>query len=183
MKHHRRAIFIPPLFASLVMALPGTAVAAAPPLLSGYGGPGAGAQAILGGALVNGPGSGGSGSGGLSAASGGSTGATGAAGTLAAGTPRSGSGSTGTAGSASLSPPSTGHPRAGRGAAGSPRAGERNPSRAAGANPNPPAANSATSLASDSAWFSAGDLLALLLVAAALAAVAFATARLARPQP
>ena len=43
--------------------------ASASPLLSGYGGPGAGNQAILGSALVNGPGSGGgSGAGGPSAA-------------------------------------------------------------------------------------------------------------------
>jgi hypothetical protein len=41
-----------------------SATAAANPLLSGYGGPGQGSQAILGSALVNGPGGGGGGAGG-----------------------------------------------------------------------------------------------------------------------
>lgn len=44
----------------LLVALP--AVAQASPLLSGYGGPGQGSQAILGAALVNGPSGGGGGS-------------------------------------------------------------------------------------------------------------------------
>jgi hypothetical protein len=56
MKPHRTIIPI----VGLLMALSAAGPAAAPanPLLSGYGGPGQGSQAILGSALLNGPGSG-----------------------------------------------------------------------------------------------------------------------------
>ena len=64
MRSHRTVIFIGVLVVALAAALPGAALAS--PLLSGYGGPGQGSQAILGSALLNGPkggaGSGGSGS-------------------------------------------------------------------------------------------------------------------------
>jgi hypothetical protein len=51
----------------MVGALPATALAN--PLLSGYGGPGQGSQAILGSALVNGPRGGGGGAGGANGSS------------------------------------------------------------------------------------------------------------------
>jgi hypothetical protein len=59
----------------LLAAIPAatSALATASPLLSGYGSPGEGNQAILGAALLNGP-KGGGGSGGASAAGGGSSG-------------------------------------------------------------------------------------------------------------
>jgi hypothetical protein len=60
MKAHRTIIFIGGLLA-LAVALPSGALASS--LLSGYGGPGQGNQAILGAGLVNGP-KGGGGSGG-----------------------------------------------------------------------------------------------------------------------
>lgn len=62
MKAHRTIIFIGGLLA-LAVALPSGALASS--LLSGYGGPGQGNQAILGAGLVNGP-KGGGGSGGSS---------------------------------------------------------------------------------------------------------------------
>jgi len=58
------------LLCALCLAVPAGAVAS--PLLSGYGGPGAGSQVILGSSLVNGP-RGGGGGGGGSASGGGPT--------------------------------------------------------------------------------------------------------------
>ena len=63
MKSHRTITYIGAILA-VATALPGSAVAS--PLLSGYGGPGQGNQALLGSALVNGP----RGGGGSSASSG-----------------------------------------------------------------------------------------------------------------
>jgi len=57
------------LLCALCLAVPAGAVAS--PLLSGYGGPGAGSQVILGSSLVNGPRGGGGGGGGGGSASGG----------------------------------------------------------------------------------------------------------------
>jgi hypothetical protein len=72
MKSHRTIISTGGLLVALVVALPGAAQASS--LLSGYGGPGQGNQAILGSALVNGPrGGGGGGSGGASEPSSGSS--------------------------------------------------------------------------------------------------------------
>jgi hypothetical protein len=61
MKNHRTTAPIIALLATLAAAAP--AAASASPLLSGYGGPGVGNQAILGSALLNGGGSTGGGSG------------------------------------------------------------------------------------------------------------------------
>jgi hypothetical protein len=61
MKNHRTTAPIIVLLATLVAAAPATASAS--PLLSGYGGPGVGNQAILGSALLNGGESTGGGSG------------------------------------------------------------------------------------------------------------------------
>jgi hypothetical protein len=57
MKTHRTIIFIVGLLVALSAVMPASALAS--PLLSGYGGPGQGSQAILGTALLNGPGGGG----------------------------------------------------------------------------------------------------------------------------
>jgi hypothetical protein len=76
MKRHRTIVLTVKAFALGAVAyalVPASALASGPgPLLSGYGGPGAGAQAILGATLLKGPG-GGAGSG--SGSSGGSPGA------------------------------------------------------------------------------------------------------------
>jgi hypothetical protein len=69
MKLHRIIILICVLLAAATAAVPVAAQASS--LLSGYGGPGQGSQAILGSALLNGPkGGGGSGGAGSAAASG-----------------------------------------------------------------------------------------------------------------
>ncbi|HEX3434289.1 MAG TPA: hypothetical protein VHT25_09545 [Solirubrobacteraceae bacterium] len=60
MKSHRITIYIGALMAAAAV-LPGSAVAS--PLLSGYGGPGQGNQALLGSTLINGPKGGGGSSG------------------------------------------------------------------------------------------------------------------------
>ncbi len=60
MKRQRRVPMLIGMFVVVAAALP--AAAHASPLLSGYGGPGQGTQAILGAALVNGPSGGGGGS-------------------------------------------------------------------------------------------------------------------------
>jgi hypothetical protein len=58
MKSHRIIIYIGVALAAWLALLPGSALASS--LLSGYGGPGQGSQAILGSALLNGPKGGGS---------------------------------------------------------------------------------------------------------------------------
>lgn len=63
MRSHRKTTPIAAVLALALTAL-SPSVADANPLLSGYGGPGQGDQAIIGAALVNGPGQGGSGGGG-----------------------------------------------------------------------------------------------------------------------
>jgi hypothetical protein len=79
MKAHRTIIFIGGLVLALAAVLPANALASS--LLSGYGGPGQGNQAILGAALLNGPkgGGGSSGSGGSSNSSDSSTSGSGSA--------------------------------------------------------------------------------------------------------
>jgi hypothetical protein len=76
-----RTITIATSIVAAVAAAPSTA--AASPLLSGYGGPGQGNQAILGSALLNGPGGG---------SSGGSSGSTGSGEETSSSTPATGSG-------------------------------------------------------------------------------------------
>ncbi len=61
MTSHRRIFLTGAIAASLLMGMP--TLAAASSLLSGYGGPGQGSQAILGSTLVGGSGGGGGGSG------------------------------------------------------------------------------------------------------------------------
>jgi hypothetical protein len=122
MKTHRKIIPI----VALAFVLPAFAPASAPAssILSGYGGPGPGTQAILGSTLLNGPSGGGGPQGGVSAALT-AAGRPGAAGTVAG---------TGPGGSAAASPTHAGNgaSRSTRQSSGSqPRVGERPVSRLA----------------------------------------------------
>jgi hypothetical protein len=175
------------LLAALCAAAPGPALAGAP-LLGGYGGPGAGAQTILGAGLVNGPGGGSGGSGG-GPTGGGSAGAAAGSGSGLTGAART-SGAASTAVGAS---PGAGNnrasargPRARRGSTTAAGAAPGTHPRAAGANPNDSAhlEGSAAVDMSDvaSSWFSGSDLLALVLATGALALVALATVRLTRTE-
>ncbi len=166
------------LIAGIASLLPVPAAAAGGPLLSGYGGPGAGDQAIIGAALIGGPsgggsaggGSGGSGSGGRSvAASGeasGSGGAVATGGSTVGGSPEGGG-----AGSHSSSKARS-------------HIGSATHHRAAGANPQNSAhrgdLGAVTAEEAAESWFSGGDWLALVLVAGVLALLALTTVRLAR---
>ena len=84
MRSHRTIISIGGIAVALAVALPTPALAKS--LLSGYGAPGEGNQAILGSALLNGP-RGGGGSGGGSANPSGSSSATGAGGASSSNAP------------------------------------------------------------------------------------------------
>jgi hypothetical protein len=77
MKRHRTITPLVGLCLALCLATP--VVAQANPILSGYGGPGQGNQAILGSALLNGPAGGGGGSGGGASAGSGISGENGSA--------------------------------------------------------------------------------------------------------
>jgi hypothetical protein len=146
----------------LLLGLSATAPAGANPLLSGYGGPGQGNQAILGSALLGTPGGGGAGGspGGTPGIGGGSTG-TGAA----AGGPRVGS-----AGARSR-----GHGSAGAGR--HPGAGAGHASRVS---PQPYIASSDTNVGSQALGLSGQDLLLIFVALALLAATAALTRQLAR---
>jgi hypothetical protein len=77
MKRHRSSFMLLTLSLTVALcALPGSALAG--PLLSGYGGPGGGTQALLGSTLVNGSGPSGGSSGGSGSARGGSASGAGA---------------------------------------------------------------------------------------------------------
>jgi hypothetical protein len=180
MKRHRTIAATLILLVSALLAAPGTADAGGP-LLSGYGPPGAGAQTILGAALVNGPGGGSTGGG---SAGGDSTGT--------AAVPRTGSSATGAESlSASSQPSATRNPEHashGRARAGSTAAAAAAPGthmRAAGATPNSSHLGVASAVVDESestSWFSGADLLALVLASAVLAIVAVATVRLTRTE-
>lgn len=175
------------LAAVLVFAIAGSPGAAlANSLLSGYGGPGEGSEAILGTTLVNGP-SGGAGagpSGGAGAAAAG-TGASPVPGTAMSGTAGSGRGSSGALRDERTGLSSSGSTSAG-GAGG--RAGRRNGagSGASATRAGSPGAALAAQAAdrgaveSEALGLTAQDLLYVLLVLAALAAVWALTVRLAR---
>jgi hypothetical protein len=151
------------------------------PLLSGYGPPGAGAQAIIGATLLNGPsgGSGGSSSGGDSAGGSGSS-----SGGSSSGVPSSTAGRAAPGGGGSGRAANTTHsaaPAAQRARGGSTQVpgadGSGAYSRALQGKAYPTAAVSA-----EAPWFSGADLLALVLAAGALALTAVATVRLAGSQ-
>lgn len=177
------------LVAGLCVCMPAVALAGSP-LLSGYGGPGAGEQAILGSTLVGGPG-GGSRSGGSSGGStGGAQGNTGAAssadstgGSPAArpSTSNAGSGSVGTTGSRARGV-ATGHGR--RHPGGSvvqPRRGTHAAAAGVSAYVYPSTPRNA-SYDSPTLGISSDDLLALVVTIATLALLAVLTIRLGRLQ-
>jgi hypothetical protein len=163
-----------------LVAIPAPAALAGGPLLSGYGGPGAGAQAIIGGTLLNGP-KGGSGSGSSGGGSGASSSASDGAGSSSS--PATNASRVATGGGR-VAPASSG----GQGSSAAPRRGggvatDRGASAgSAGAysSQSRPDASTATSVsaAGTSPWFSGGDLLALVLAAGVLTLVAVATVRL-----
>jgi hypothetical protein len=168
MRRHRTIAATLALLAG-TFAAPAAALASGP-LLSGYGPPGAGAQTILGAALVNGPGSGGGGGGATANSSAGGAGAIAGAGSAAnsrsaAGATRDGHGGHASRGSTT--------------AAGVPTGPQP---RAAGANPKKTQLGAVTAVSSATSWFSGSDLLALVLASGALALVAFATIRLTRTE-
>jgi len=152
--------------ASLLVALPAVApaLATANPLLSGYGGPGTGNQAILGSALLNGPPSSGGGGGGSSPAGGSATNGA----SPATSAPPAVGAATG------ASQPSAQSRR---------RAGEGRASRAARAPAHPPAAgaNVQTARASAALEIPGSDVLYILLVGGALILTGILTRQLMRP--
>jgi hypothetical protein len=164
-----------------ILAVHAPAALAGGPLLSGYGGPGAGAQAIIGGTLLNGPrGGSGGGSGGSSGGSSypGSSSSSSSSSSLpmrASGVAAGGRGGQAANGGSG-----------GRGVSSSPRHGGGRDSASGGpstgstgaASPSHPQASEAASVSAGASWFTGGDLLALALAAGVLALVAVATVRL-----
>jgi hypothetical protein len=169
------------LAGALLIAAPTVALAGSP-LLSGYGGPGAGEQAIIGSPLLNGP-HGGAGSGG-SSGSGGSLGG-----------PSSGSGAAnGSAGGAGSSQAATGGSGSDSGSTSSnsvtgAKGSASGASRSSGALAKRADAyvypRSLALASSDSSviGISSGDVLLLIGIIATLALVGVFTVRLARLQP
>ncbi len=196
MKRHRTSLGTTALLVSACALIGPSAALAGGPLLSGYGGPGAGSQAIIGAALLNGPsgGSGGNSSGGGSAGNwgggsgGGSTanagsGASGVATTAGGGSLRGGATTAGggSARGSGRGSSGRGNRPAGGGSGqatggGSGTAGVHRTSSQVGA-------SVAASIGGGASWFSSADLLALLLAAGALTLTALATVRLARHHP
>jgi len=164
MGRHSKTISIGILTAVCCVLTP--AAASAGSLLSGYGGPGQGNQAILGSVLLGGPSSGGQG---------GSAGA-GGGGSVAGGLGNSPAGSTGAARRRSAAPPESRKHR---------KAGVGTPA-AAGSQAQPglltrPAADAGT-VPAQTLGLSADDLVYIILVLGALALTGALTRQLARPR-
>jgi hypothetical protein len=175
MKRHRTVVLTLVLTAGLSACAAPSAALAAGPLLSGYGGPGAGTQAIIGSTLLGGGSSGGSRGGGSQGG-----GAEGGSGAAAQGI--AGNGSHGTLAA-------NGARERGRGGGSGAGAGRPSgratgtPPRAAGAPPKTSDLLSAQATsATQPSWLSGGDILALVLAASALGLVGLATVRLARTE-
>src|ERR1700722_10511019 len=174
---------------SLAAGLP-LAAHASSPLLSGYGGPGAGEQAIIGSTLLHGP-RGGSGAGGSASATGpGSGGSTSSPTTTGAGQASSAAGPSGgssAAGGASASGRSLEH-RGSNGEA-SPRysSGASRSGSGSGANPAHayvyPSAIASSAGVSSGISISATDVLLFIGIGATLGLIAVFTVRLVRLQP
>ncbi|MGH2854262.1 MAG: hypothetical protein ACRDLF_08750 [Solirubrobacteraceae bacterium] len=147
------------------------------PLLSGYGGPGAGAQAIIGATLLNGPGSSGGSSGGGGPAGGSSANGPAGGGSISSRTAAGAASSGGGGGTAANTSAAGGAKRAHGGSAQAAGAGSSGASSGSLQKESP-----AASVSPGASWFSGGDLLALVLAAGALALTAVATVRLARSQ-
>jgi hypothetical protein len=191
MKHHRTILGTVPLLVGIYALIGPSGALASGPLLSGYGGPGAGSQAIIGAALLNGPsgGSGSSSSGGGSVGSSGSGsagssgGASGAATTAGGGSTHAGATTNGGGSARGANTGSSGrgnHPAGGgsgqAAGGGTGSAGVQRTSVRAGT-------SIAASIDGGASWFSGADLLSLLLAAGALVLTAVATVRLARHHP
>ena len=183
MKSHRKISLITALLAALVAVAPASAYANS--LLSGYGGPGAGNQAILGSALIGGGGSAGGGGSSGSSGSTGSTGSTSGAGAAGDGETTSG-GASGQGLEAGAKQGAAGKRAGGRqaagGAVGSGRGHGKASGGAAGAYPVRPLddVSNPTSAGSGALGFAAADFGYLLLVLAVLGATGLVTRRLAR---
>jgi hypothetical protein len=186
MQRQRTIVSTVALLVGICAGAPAAALAGAP-LLSGYGGPGAGAQTIVGAALVNGGGSSGGGSSAGGSATGGGSANGGSAG---AGSEPAGSGGAESSSTRDSSTASA-NPRRARGASSrghssqSPVAATGTHPRAAGANPTPSHLGASAAVTDNEAgmsWFSGADLLALVLAAGVLALVAVATVRLTRAE-
>jgi hypothetical protein len=166
MTRHRTIIPLFGLLLALCLAVP--VAAQANPILSGYGGPGQGNQAILGSALLNGPSSGGGGGG------------------------SAGSGASGESGSLAT-PTSAGSGRAGRGAASKQSPAHGQSGAAAGTVQRIVSSHVDASSAylaaerghavgqSGALGLTGQDLLLMILVLAALALAAVFTRRLTQP--
>jgi hypothetical protein len=183
MKRHRTTLCTAAVLLGACALAPPAALAGGP-LLSGYGGPGAGAQSIIGATLLNGPsgGSGGSSSGGGSAgnsgggsAGGSKVGSSGASSALDGGSKASGTAASG--GSTRGAHPSSSV--RGGGAQGASGLASGVHGRAFSALP-PGRASAAASIELGTSWISGADVLALALAAGALALIGTATVRLAR---
>jgi hypothetical protein len=168
MKTHRRIITSVGLLLTAAACMPATAHAN--PLLSGYGGPGQGNQAILGGTLLNGSGGGGS-SGAVAAAT--SSGYVSGEGTSTTSAARAGS-------------QGAGAPKASGGA--SPRAAQRVHRPSAGRHPQDPESiyraleRSSSASAGGSLALSGSEVVLIALALVALATIGVVTRRIARPK-
>jgi hypothetical protein len=171
------------LAGALLMLVPAAAFAGSP-LLSGYGGPGAGEQAIIGSTLLNGP-HGGSGSGGSTGSRGGLSGASGtgvedsSGGAGASGSGQAPAGGARSGGGGSSSSHATG--ANGRGALRAGGSGRATVGRAG--TYVYPSSLASTSEGSSVIGMSSGDVLLLVGLIATLALVGVFTVRLARLQP
>jgi hypothetical protein len=154
-------------------------VAEANPLLSGYGGPGEGSQALLGSALLNGPSGGGGSAGGGSAGGIGSS-ANNESGSFRYGEPLHGARGSGGRPSAAAGTSSTN--RGGRVTSGKSSNGAAGAYRGTAADRLSPAAEASAVAAAGSRTLglSNGDLLLILLALAVLALTGTLTARLTR---
>jgi hypothetical protein len=185
MRRNRITLGALALLALLVIPVP--AALAGGPLLSGYGGPGAGAQSIIGGTLLNGP-KGGSGGGSSGSGSGGSSSSSSS---FSSSSSSSSSSATNASHVATGRGPAASGSARGRGASPAPRRGGGEVSTGRGASAgsagaygsrshteHTEASMAASVSSAGSSWFTGGDLLALVLVAGVLALVAVATMRL-----
>ncbi len=178
----RNRIILGTLALPVLLAAFAPAALAGGPLLSGYGGPGAGAQAIIGGTLLNAKGGSGGGAGGSAGGSSSSSSS------VSSSSPSSSSSATNASRVASGRDPAT--PGSSGGRVSSPAlrhggegvaAGRRASAGSAGAyssQSHPEASVAASVSAAGSSWFTGGDLLALVLAAGVLTLVAVATVRL-----
>lgn len=186
MKSHRTIIFIGGLLLALVMALPAPALASS--LLSGYGGPGQGNQAILGSALVNGPrggGSGGAGAGSSTPArsSGGEAGeatSTTGSGSTSATSPRSGSSARSSSGASPAGGAGSGQGHSVRGGQGATSSSTRARARAGAGGFYPAAERLPAGTGSGPLGLSGAELIYVILALGALVSMGVLMRRLGR---